>query len=219
MPENSHDAVIGRFKTAIKARKAHFGRLGGLVGTVASVAGLAFTIRPFDEWSTLSIIALVVAIVFLSILIIVELIGDTNHKVYSKSDVSGIRDYMYHWIKFGGQVAIWTRDHTWIRDDEMRELLKNKARDQELTFCLPSATSFSKELAEAGAEVIVHDLRLPSVRFTIANLNTATFSVAVAQLMTDEHCVDEYPSPHPVAWFARDLVALAKSRQRSADDH
>jgi hypothetical protein len=117
---------------------------------------------------------------------------------------------MEKWIKHGAGVAIWTRDHTWVDDEGMRQLLTQKAERGELTLCIPKATSLSEDLRAKGANVVVHGFSESAVRFTIINLNNSTYAVALARPGPTSHVIEEYSSHHPMAALAKDLVELAR---------
>ncbi|XXY48536.1 hypothetical protein WME91_51890 [Sorangium sp. So ce269] len=136
--------------------------------------------------------------------------------VYAMDERRGVRDYMYDWIRRGGQVAIWTRDHSWVDDDEMRQLLFAKARKKELIICLPNMTPFCHELKKEGADVYAYGSvdGLPSTRFTVANFSHADSSVAIAAavLGVRDHVIEEYDTGKDVtAALAYDVIRLGRA--------
>lgn len=191
-------------------------RILSFAGAICGLVGLAFTLRPLTEWGMSAYIWLAVALALLLVGVIFEVYAETSRTVFAKSDHRGIRDYMYNWIQHGGSVAIWTRDHTWVNDDEMRNLLLAKAQRNELTFCVPRTTAFTGQLGDAGADVVVHSFSNPAVRFTITQYGKDTFAVALARPSTRCHVIEEYSNGDPSAALARDLVELAKAHRKVA---
>jgi hypothetical protein len=188
-------------------------RVLSFIAAVASMVSVPFTLKPFAEWGPTGYAMLVVSAALLVIGVVLEIRAACSTTVFAKDNQRGIRDYMFRWIRHGGPVAIWTRDHTWVDDDEMRRLLIEKAQRRELTLCVPRATTFSDELGAAGADVVLHGLSDPAVRFTITQFNKDTFSVALARPGSQFHVIEEYANSDPSAALARDLVLLARSRQ------
>ncbi|MGH7164128.1 MAG: hypothetical protein ACREIS_01225, partial [Nitrospiraceae bacterium] len=98
-----------------------------------------------------------------------------------------IKDYMYKWISRGGRVAIFSRDLSWAVGPEIRTLLSEKARRNELRVCLPenipSVAGLVNELERAGAEVCLYpELHYtPHSRFTIINKDRMDAQVAVGR--------------------------------------
>lgn len=188
-----------------------------LLSITASIAGLAmvpFTIQPIKDWGSSAYVLLAMSLLALIVFVILEIRTERTRKVFKLADKKKIRDYMYSWIKYGGPVVVWTRDHSWVDDDEMRRLLQDKAKNKSLTICVPELTDYCSVLIGHGADVVVHQFA-PAVRFTIANCNKATFSVALARPGSDLHVIEEYDHDHPVASLARDLVEFAKLHRSS----
>ncbi len=189
------------------------GRLVAHAASVAGLLGLAFTLKPLSEWGLGAVALLAIAAVATVVLVALEIASDRGRTVFGRTNQRAIRDYMFHWIENGGPVAIWTRDHSWINDDEMRALLLSKASKRELTLCVPGDTKLTRELEDAGADIVRHGYTEPSIRFTIVNYSQESFQVALARPGAREHVIEEYAAPHPVAALARDLVELAKARR------
>ena len=181
-----------------------------LVGAVASVASL-FLCREVDwKWPILFLPA--IALTF----IIWQMIfrsSPTRH-IFRLEDKRGIRDYMFRWIKNGGRTAIWTRDMSWVDDDEMRQLLRDKARSGELIICLPRATDFTESLGQEGAKVIAYQIwDSPQGRFTIANYNRDNARVAVGRGVDQFHIIEEFSRSDDNSTFdlTHDLVRLVQA--------
>ena len=130
-------------------------------------------------------------------------------------DRAGIRDYMFRWIKNGGRVAIWTRDMSWVNDQEMKNMLRGKAEADELIVCLPRETTLSQWLGSAGAEVIAYgSLESPTSSFTIVNYDRNGSRVAVGRPEGSLHIIQEFSvSDAHVFQLANDLVRLVRQQR------
>lgn len=184
-----------------------------LIGAIASIAGL---IRfQTSDWSSLTLFVPFIALLAITAIVVFK--PTSSRHVFSKDDRRGIRDYMFHWIQNGGRVAIWTRDMSWVDDDDMKRLLRQKAEARELIVCLPNATEVTDWLSQFGAEVITYRIwDSPLGRFTIANYNRDDSRVAVGRGEGQFHVIDEFALSDNDSTFhlARDLVRLVR---RDAD--
>ena len=129
---------------------------------------------------------------------------------YKVNDRSGIRDYLFDWISNGRNVAIWTRNMTWVDDEEMRDMLHGKAAAGELTVCLPVGNDRSADLQEHGAQIVEYGQFItPASTFTIINYGRAGSRVAVGAPRGNKHIIQEYSTDeHPAFHMAQDLVGL-----------
>lgn len=126
-------------------------------------------------------------------------------------NVDQIRDYMYAWIARAGRVAIFTHDMTWVRDEELKDLLRRKAREDELIVCLPNSTPLARELDEIGATVYSYSQLnyVPRSRFTIIKLGRGDAEVAVGRDVSGSHIIEEFQiGRHPAFTMAEDLVSI-----------
>ncbi|MFG0723684.1 hypothetical protein ACF8PU_18730 [Pseudomonas sp. GLN_6] len=201
-----------------------------LVLILLSMVALLATLYPLiDEDkitpTTASVTSIVgVVLLFLyGFLVFFEIYTAEGKRVFKQSDPDSIRNYMLHWIAYGGRVAIWTRDMSWAKDAESQELLREKARNDELIICLPVHTPFSVELEQAGAKIYVYGTELlsePGARFTIAYYGRDGSKVAIGRARADQHIVEEFNSgSHPAFHLAHELVQIAKnvsSRKKEA---
>lgn len=164
-----------------------------------------------------SIISIVgVVLIFLYIFLVsYEIYIAEGKRVFKQSDPESIRNYMLHWIAYGGRVAIWTRDMSWAKGDKSQNLLREKAENGELIICLPSHTEFSRELEAKGAQIYVYGQELlsdPSARFTIAFYGRDGSKVAIGRAQADKQVVEEFSSgAHPSFQLAYELVQIAKN--------
>lgn len=164
-----------------------------------------------------SVISIVGVILFFlyAFLIFFEFYTAEGKRVFKQSDPDSIRNYMLHWIAYGGRVAIWTRDMSWANDSKSRGLLLDKAKNDELIICLPVHTPFSEELEQSGAKIYVYGTELlsePSARFTIAYYGRDGSKVAIGRARADQHIIEEFNSgSHPAFHLAHELVQIAKN--------
>jgi hypothetical protein len=187
-------------------------RILTIIGSFASLFGLFFMIRPPGQSLTaLQGILLGVAICLLIAAIILEIRDFYRKKPLFLSDESQIRDYMYKWISRGGRVAIFSHDMSWVRDEEMKELLRSKARRNELCICLPKKIPLAEELEREGTQICVYpELRYtPQSRFTIINKGRMDAQVAIGRRFGNRHMIQEFSvGQHPVFSIANDLTEI-----------
>ena len=193
-------------------------KLVALAGSLASLIGLLVVFLPYPRdlpWWALSL--LISATLFFIVLVVLEFLSHRGRRVYNKNDVEGIRTYMHHWIEHGGRVAIWTRDMSWAQNAEMRGLLREKAKRNELILCLPELNPLATDLVAAGAEVCAYGtqcLESPASRFTIAFFGRDGSRVAIGRADGDTHVIDEFDARnHPAFYLAEDLIELVRGIQ------
>ena len=193
-----------------------------LVLIFLSMVALLATVYPLVDVDKLtrasaSIISIVgVVLIFLYIFLVsYEIYIAEGKRVFKQSDPESIRNYMLHWIAYGGRVAIWTRDMSWAKGDKSQNLLREKAENGELIICLPNHTDFSRELETKGAQIYVYGQELlsdPSARFTIAFYGRDGSKVAIGRAQADKQVVEEFSSgAHPSFQLAYELVQIAKN--------
>jgi len=122
-----------------------------------------------------------------------------------------IRDYMFRWISRGGRVAIFSRDMSWVEDDEMKDLLRAKARRDELHICLPTRILLSDDLQKEGAHIHVYPQLnyTPLSRFTIINKGRSDAQLAVGRAIEGKHLIEEFSlGEHPAFFIADDLIEV-----------
>lgn len=187
-------------------------QLSVTVVSFASLFGLVLLFRPPEEPITaLQGLLFGVAICLLFATIGLQIWYYFKTKPKSMAKESQIRDYMYKWISQGGRVAILSHDMSWVRDKEMKDLLRNKARDNELCLCLPVGIELSQELEGEGAEVHTYpELQyVPQSRFTIINKGRMDAQVAVGRRYGERHMIEKFSvGEHPIFSVADDLVNL-----------
>jgi hypothetical protein len=185
--------------------------LFGSIGSFASVLGLLLSLR--DAWPWWAWFVLLLGVALLVISVVASFSRISNRHTYAKQDAAGIGKYMYEWIRHGGRVVIWTRDHSWANNPEMESLLLFKAGQRELIVCMPVATPFALRLEQAGAELHLYggSASLPSSRFTIVQYGRDGACVAVGRQIGNAHVIDEFAAgEHPAFHMAHDLMRLAE---------
>jgi hypothetical protein len=178
-----------------RAYKELIFRLVSIVGSFASLVGLVFTLGPdprqFGGWT---IGSLAIAIVFFVTSIVLEFKTVTGKCFIPIEKGKRIRDYMFQWIKTGGRVAIFSRDLTWVADDEIKRLLISKAKSDEITICVPKETKLTEDLAVEGARIHTYSQtdHVPQSRFTVVNFGRGNARVAVGHRHGDLHVIEEF---------------------------
>jgi hypothetical protein len=203
--------------------KAFWIAWGGLIlrfiavgGSLASLVGL-LAIQPAPQYVSGWVIFLrVLAVIFFGLFAILEFYARRGRRAFANRDKDGIKKYMHNWIEHGGRVAIWSRDMSWVRDDDTRELLRDKAKQNELILCLPEHNDLSRELAEAGAEVCSYGkkcLESPASRFTITSFGRVGARLAVGRTEGETHVIEEFVAGgDPAFHLAADLIALVRGQ-------
>lgn len=101
-------------------------------------------------------------------------------KVYVHSTENNAHEYLYDWLKKSGHTVIFTRDFSWAHcTDKMWELLKSKAKKNNLIVCLKKQTADTDALKQEGAEIYVHDVDGLQSRFIIAGYRTRSPRITV----------------------------------------
>ena len=192
--------------------------LATIVGAAASVLGLFVPLFISSESVTWWMIVLVIVfLVMISVTFAVILRSSPKTKVYRGDDRIAIRNYMFQWIKNGGRVSIWTRDMSWVDDQEMKSMLRSKSESGELIVCLPEETALTESLRRDGAEVVAYGaLDSPSSSFTIVNYDRNGSRVAVGRPEGNLHIIQEFSvSDAPTFQMAYDLVRLVRGRMNA----
>lgn len=190
---------------------ASVGSQASLVALVLAFAPQPITLEGYTAWLVLIATALAVASVVLEVRS--ELAGHKHIKTYRSNDSVAIKGYMRHWIKTSGRAAIWTRDLSWVDDDETKSVLEAKAKTGNLTICMPKMNDIGQYLQKAGAEVCIYGaegFESPESRFTISYVGNGGTQVAIGRTDAGNHVINEINSNHPAMYMAKDLVALAK---------
>lgn len=193
--------------------KKLFINIGSQIGVLASLLGLAYTLRPttgvFSGWQYLLIF---ISILLFIVYVIFEIYEYCTNGKLTFSNPKSIRNYMFKWIKSSGNTVIFTRDLSWVNDEEMREMLRTKSQNHELIICLPNRIERVEEFEIMGATIIEYSQiqYTPTSRFTIKNFGRNDAMIAVGQgLENNKHLIEEYKNgEHPYFHVANDLVKM-----------
>ncbi|WP_433164674.1 hypothetical protein [Kribbella sp. CA-247076] len=191
------------------------------IGALASFVGVVLaTRRPEQPWTVFQIALFVTSGLLTIIAIWVDVNDFRERPVKYFKGHEAIRRYMYHWISNASSVAIFSRDLSWVSTDEMRNLLRQKARDGELHLFLPEEIRISEELQALGAEVYYYgniDYVIRS-RFTMININRNDTRVAIGRAQDGKHRVEEFSElTDPAFNLSQDLLEIVKRYSRRPD--
>ncbi|MFF2480446.1 hypothetical protein [Paenibacillus sp. NPDC058071] len=190
-------------------------RIYSQLGTLASLIGVIFLLpkKSGEGTSVWIIIFSVVAVIAFIISIFLEI---KLHQKLTGKKVGGtrnIRDYMYDWISKPGVAFIFTRDLSWVNDDEMKEMLRRKANNNELHICMADRNSIASELENSGAKIYTYsslNYTLKS-RFTFMNIDRADCRVAIGKEINGVRYVEELTSSNaPHYWVLNDLMEILR---------
>ena len=198
-----------------KDKLLHIGYVVGAFASTWSVSIALLVQYQYFSWQMVIVSGIVIVLMIWAIIAVVK--SETPTRTYSANDESGIRNYLFRWIKNGGRVAIWTRNMSWAEDSEMNQLLLSKAQAKELIICLPNDITKSDYLKLNGAEVVAYDTwDAPAVSFTIINYNRAGSRVAVGRASGNKHIIQEFSEgEHPAYYMAYDLVRMVRERHNA----
>lgn len=192
------------------------------IGSFASVLGVIIpsisSSQDIFGWKLVPIVATVILFLLMVVAAIIVLKSDIPTRRYRFDDKKSIRNYLFNWIKSGGRVVIWTRDMSWVDDEEMTQMLRSKAQAHELILCLPREIEKSDDLKKHGAEVFAYGtLDAPESRFTIVNYGQVGSRVAIGRRRDNLHIIQEFSGAdeHPAFHMARDLVMLVQERENA----
>ena len=180
----------------------------------ASAIGLVWTVRPTGTPVTGTQGAFLAALggVF-ALAAVFDIRDHLRRQAKRYKTKSEINSYMFRWISNAGRVVIFTRDHTWAHDPNIRDLLFSKARKNELAICVPGDTELTRDLRSEGAEIITYSklAYAPGSRFTIINDGrVADAAVAIGRQVNGVQIIEEFPIGDPVFAVAKDLVEVLR---------
>ena len=193
-------------------------RLLASIGSQLSLVAFVFLFFPqpikFEGGGLVTLaFAFILACISIWLEVASELAAHKNRKTFEQHDQNGIKGYMRQWIGQSGRAAVWTRDLSWVNDDETKNLLKAKAASGNLTICMPAQTELGKTLQSSGATIHVYGngaFLTPESRFTIAFLGNGGSKVAIGRLIKGMHVIEELESNDPAFLMASDLINLAE---------
>lgn len=204
----------------LQAYKKTIFRVGSIILSYFSIVGFFFTLElRYSDFGILGNILIPISLALFVTAIILEL-GDIKARRVMRPQSKEVRDYMFRWIDKGRRVVIFSRDLSWVNDDEMKDLFLSKAKRNELSVCLPNERDLTSDLKDliqdlkrnnANVYTYSHIEHVPESRFTIINFDTAGARVAVGYPRENFHVIEEFSAnEHPAFYMAKDLVSLVK---------
>ncbi|ASJ76207.1 hypothetical protein [Granulosicoccus antarcticus] len=186
------------------------------LSAVASFIGLGVALQtPIENLSGWKLVLLIVVILVFGISAIYDAWKNYKSKPKKYRNEKKINEYMYSILADGGRCEICSRDASWIEDDKIFDMLKNKASRGELVFFLHQKTDKIMQLTELGADLYIYgDQKFePLTRFTIVNSgNRASSFLAIGRKKPNEpHVIEELDSSHPTYSLALDLLSTIKT--------
>jgi len=179
---------------------------------LASLLGLYFTRWPDDNtrpgwhWAALAGVSIMFIVLFF---VEAKRIAQESHKTFFWE--WSINRYMANWVSRLGRSVILSRDLSWGDTPKARSALISKARKGDLTIYLATENDLSRELAEAGAEIVYygHTGFMPKSRFTVIGFGQDVARVAVGSQRKGRRIVYEYDTgEHPITALSEDLTSL-----------
>lgn len=186
-----------------------------VVASFASLFSLIYIFKPNDKpWTPFLLFLFIGAIILMIVLIIFNVYDYIKSKsglqVY-KNKQDKINKYMYNWIKQGENVAIFTRDLSWVqKNNRIKDLLVDKAKKNELNIYLPKKIELVYELEKNGAKIIEYGKYnyKPKSRFTIIHFNKHGSQVAIGGKIGKKHFIKEFGMDELPYHLANDLINL-----------
>lgn len=184
------------------------------IGALTSLVGLVFAVKPSGtDWTGWHTALLIVSLLLGALSMYFDVQKFRSRPIRILPGPAAIRDYMFKWINEAGAVAIFSRDLSWVNDDPMRNLLKEKAAKGELTLALPKSIPFSESLEESGAKTLYYsetDYATRS-RFTLVNVGRNDTRLAIGRTEGGRHIVEEFSAgDHPAFYLAQDMLDLVE---------
>lgn len=190
-------------------------KIASIGAALGSSLKVIWSLKTPDQPLTASQVAFLTIAAGLGMLAVTLEIQDylkSRPKRYSKD--KQIRDHMYKLIKNGGNVSVFTRDLSWANDDQMIEMMKDKAKQDSLTVVLPKPVPISDELKDLGATVIYYGNHYTiKSRFTISNMNRVDSTVSIGRQSNGKHIIEKYENKdgHLAFSLAQDLAGVLRS--------
>jgi hypothetical protein len=164
------------------------------------------------------------ALAVLLILVLVVVVLDVRSTLAGRPDRyrtdAEIRAFMFKWINSEGLVTIYSRDMSWApQEQRIMDLLERKARNNELTICVPAKVPLTDRLAALGAEVHTYEKLgyQPRSRFTVIRTGRQDACVAIGRSLGEDHVIETFSAgEHPAYGLAEDLIAMTTRLSASA---
>jgi hypothetical protein len=190
---------------------------------IASFLRAYFSLSKAEQEQSTWKIGITVICIILILAIVWELVdhmrsSPTRYRFFKERR---IRRFMRLWLSSGGRAVVFTRDMSWANEDNVRDVLFEKAERQELTICIEHMIPLAQELQQRGANIIAYgELEVvPRSRYTIIDFERDGARVAVGGAVGKAHVIQEFRSgQHPYFAVAEDLakILVAYNRRRNA---
>jgi hypothetical protein len=206
---------------------------------VVTSAGLIVALAAWDVSQTWKFLAIGVVVVGAGLALVLEIYEYLTERAAAYRTSGAINGFMYRWISKAGRVAIFSHNMSWVSEDvdfgaltglyyafarkdrpTIRELLLERAEADDLIVCVPQHTDLTRELEDAGAEVITYPELgfVPEGRFTIVRYGRADSEVAIGRSDGSVHRIQTFPKgQHPAFALAEDVVEFVKKYRAYLD--
>ncbi|WP_163164045.1 hypothetical protein [Arthrobacter sp. Alg241-R88] len=192
-----------------------------VLAALAGTAGLIATI--VSAWGTSAGLAVlivgVIGIILLGVQVYLDIWGKSRKfRRFRNQDAPegrrAVKVYMDQLLSKGENVAIFTRDMSWV-DGDTEVLLTQKAKKNNLTVFMLKANDLSARLSTAGAEIYYYETitgdRPIMSRFTLINLGRSQAELAIGHRDEDVHTIEMFSNPREYALtLAQDMFLLLK---------
>ncbi len=198
-------------------------KVAALITSATTLLAFLFSVDGFENITLLKKILLLIVVLSSLTTIVLEIVNYFRSKPKVYRSARKIRDYMYNWIKGSGRVVIFTRDMSWVNDDEMKDLLREKSKNDELIICVPQLNERAVELKKDGATIFEYrNLNyVPKSRFTIVNYGRGDAKVAVGKTIgLNQHIIEEYATgAHAFFNVANDLIEILNNYSKNGTNY
>jgi hypothetical protein len=190
-------------------------RLASVVGTITTAGKVLATTDKLGTALTLGLWVLIGLTVIVAVADIHTFVRSQPKRYEPQSP--NIHDYMCRWLNQGGNVAVFSRDLSWvIKDSEAYKVLSRKAAKGELVAFVANDSEVVRDLVVAGGKLISHPKGFtPKSRFTIIDYGKSGARVAIGRVEDSRHTIREFDGRDPtVLALADDLASLAMAAGR-----
>ena len=150
--------------------------VGNIIGVLSSLLSLIsfFYVQEYAELRWIFLISGVCCTVFILFL------DKEKGPIKCGNEEKNI-EYMCNWISTDGEVVVFSRNLSWVKEDKVRAVLKSKGN--ELSICAENDSILLSEFRRAGVNVYLYgELGFkPVSRFTIIRANKSGKQIAIAQ--------------------------------------
>lgn len=154
---------------------------------------------------------LVISIVFSAYKIIRLFLADTKNIFDNEKE---IKKYMKNWVNNDGQTVIVSRDLSWVSpNDNIYNILRKKAKNDELTIIMQKSNTCVKDLEKCGAKIYYYGNLdfTPKTRFTFIHYGRTNPRLAIGYQFKGVTKILEYEKSGTIEYsLAEDLCNLLK---------